>query len=36
MIKLIVDGYCENCPEFCTDVEKKHIHTPMNYRSLIR
>lgn len=33
MIRLIVDGYCENCPEFCADVEK-HMYTPMNYRSL--
>lgn len=22
MIRLIVDEYCENCPEFCADVEK--------------
>lgn len=27
MIKLIVDGYCENCPEFCTDVEKTYTYT---------
>jgi hypothetical protein len=35
MIKLIVDGYCENCPEFCANAEK-HIHTPVNYGLLIR
>ena len=23
MIRLIVDEYCENCPEFCADVKKK-------------
>lgn len=27
MIKLIVDGYCKNCPEFCADVEKTHVYT---------
>lgn len=27
MIRLIVDGYCENCPEFCADVEKTHVYT---------
>jgi hypothetical protein len=35
MIRLIVDEYCENCPEFCADV-KKHMYTLMNYRSLIQ
>lgn len=27
MIRLIVDGYYENCPEFCADVEKTHVYT---------
>lgn len=36
MIRLIVDEYCENCPEFCADVKKKHMYTLMNYRSLIQ
>lgn len=27
MIRLIVDEYCENCPEFYTDVKKTHVYT---------
>lgn len=27
MIRLIVDKYCEDCPEFCADVKKTHVYT---------
>lgn len=27
MIRLIVDKYCENCPEFKADIDKKYLNS---------